>query len=258
MARTERTISDVVREIVTSLPETEEIVSHGSPTFRVRGKIFATYTINHHGDGRVALNLVAPRGAQAAFVKMQSKIYFVPPYVGPRGWLGVELNRGLGWDTVREHVQDAYEMVAPPELVAAVKDFWIRPPTRKFRPEEIDRFKGKVAVAVLKKLDAICTRLPETKPGSKFGSPIWRAGTKTFVCAHYYTGRLKLLFWVGAAEQKKLARDKRFEVSRYTGHSGWIDLDVEEKQNWEEIKQLVIESYRHFALKRMLKALDMG
>ena len=72
MAKTQRTISDVVRDIMASLPETEEFVSHGSPTFRVRGKIFAAYTINHHGDGRVALILIAPRGAQAVFTKMQS------------------------------------------------------------------------------------------------------------------------------------------------------------------------------------------
>jgi hypothetical protein len=51
-----------------SLSGAEEFLTHGSLAFRVRGKIFATYTINHHGDGRVALNLVAPRGAQAAFV----------------------------------------------------------------------------------------------------------------------------------------------------------------------------------------------
>src|SRR5262245_22566040 len=116
MAKTQRTITDIVREIMGSFPEVEEFVSHGSPTFRVRGKIFATYTINHHGDGRVALNLVAPAGAQAAFVKMQPKIYFVPPYVGPRGWLGVQLDKGLGWGTIREHVRDAYEKAAPAEL----------------------------------------------------------------------------------------------------------------------------------------------
>jgi predicted DNA-binding protein (MmcQ/YjbR family) len=254
MANTQRTISDVVREIMVGFPETAEFVSHGSPTFRVRGKIFATYTINHHGDGRVALNLVAPPGAQAALVKIAPKCYFVPPYVGPRGWLGVQLDKGLGWTTVREHVRDAYEMVAPRELVAAIeKNVRVRPPTRKFRPEEIDRFQGTAAQAVLRKLDAICARLPETERNTRFGSPIWRAGTKTFVCTHYYTGQLKLSFWVGTARQKKLTHDKRFEVSRYTGHSGWIDLDVEEAQDWEEIKHLVIESYRHFALKRMLK-----
>ena len=259
MARTQRTISDVVREIMASLPETEEFVSHGALTFRVRGKIFATYTINHHGDGRVALNLRAPPGAQAAFTRIQPRAYFVPQYVGPRGWLGVELDKGLGWETVCEHVRDAYEMVAPPELVRAVeKDFRVQPPTRKFRPEEIDPFQGKVARTVLKKLDTICGRLPETEPGAKFGSPMWKVGKKTFVSTHYYTGRLKLSFWVGAARQAKLRRDDRFEDSRYTGHSGWIDLDAEGRQDWEEIKQLAIESYRHFALKRMLKALEEG
>ena len=85
------------------------------------------------------------------------------------------------------------------ELVCSVdREFRVRPPTRKFRPEEIDPFRGKVARAVLKKLDAICARLPETEPGTKFGSPMWRVGKKTFVSTHYYTGRLKLSFWVGA------------------------------------------------------------
>lgn len=257
MARTERTISDVLREIMASLPETEEFVSHGFPTFRVRGKIFATYTINLHGDGRVALNLMAPAGAQAAFVKTRPTTYFVPPYVGPKGWLGVELDKGLGWETVRGHVRDAYEIVAPRELVRAIeKDVRVRPPTRKFRPEEVDPFQGKAARAVLKKLDAICARLPETEPGARFGSPIWKVGKKTFVCAHYYTDRLKLSFWVGAARQAKLSKDRRYGISAYTGPSGWIDLDVDEPQDWDEIKQLSLESYRHFALKRMLKALD--
>jgi predicted DNA-binding protein (MmcQ/YjbR family) len=257
MAKSQRTISDVVREIMASLPEVEEFESHGFPTFRVRGKIFATYTINHHGDGRVALNLMAPRGAQAAFVKMRPRVYFVPPYVGPRGWLGIELDKGLEWGAVRDHVRDAYEMVAEKDLVrAAAKEFRVRPPTRKFRPEEIDRFQGKVARAVLRKLDGICGRLPETSQATRFGSPIWKVGKKTFVGTHYYTGRLCLTFWVGAARQAKLGKDNRYGVSRYTGHNGWIDMDAEEQQDWQEIEQLALESYRHFALKRMLRALE--
>jgi predicted DNA-binding protein (MmcQ/YjbR family) len=148
-------------------------------------------------------------------------------------------------------------MVAPAQLMKTVdRDARVRPPTRKFRPEEIDPFKGKAAQAVLKKLGALCAALPETSPSAVFGSPVWRAGSKSFVCAHYYTGRLKLSFWVGNARQKELKKDDRYEVSRYTGHNGWIDLDVEEEQDWKEIKQLVIGSYRHFALKRMLKQLE--
>jgi predicted DNA-binding protein (MmcQ/YjbR family) len=257
MAKKERTITDVVRDIMASLPETEEFVSHGSPTFRVRGKIFGAYTINHHGDGRVALILIAPRGAQAVFTKMKPGAYFVPPYVGPKGWLGIELDQGLAWETVREHVRDAYELVAPSALVNAIdKNFRVEPPTRKFRPEEIDRFQGKTAKAVLRKLAAICSALPETQAGTQFGSPVWKAGKKTFVSTHYYTGRLNLSFWVGSKRQAMLTKDDRYRISAYTGHNGWIDLDVEEHQDWDEIKELALESYRHFALNRMLKALD--
>jgi predicted DNA-binding protein (MmcQ/YjbR family) len=274
MPKRERTISNVVREIMAALPEVEEFVSHGMPTFRPRGrKVFAMYTINHHGDGRVALWLMAPAGAQRALVKLGARSgergagktkskkgnawpYFVPPYVGPSGWLGIELDKGLGWSTVCEHVREAYAMVAPAELVRSMKrDFSVRPPTRKFRPEEIDRFQGNAAQSVLKKLDAIVLRLPETERGTRFGMPTWQAGTKVFATAHYYTGRLKLSFWVGAARQKELIADKRFEISQYTGHNGWIDLDVEEEQDWAEIGALALESYRHFALKRMLKGL---
>jgi predicted DNA-binding protein (MmcQ/YjbR family) len=259
MTKTQRTISDVVRDIMANLPEMEESVSHGSPTFRVRGKIFASYTINHHGDGRVALNLIAPPGAQAAFTKMQPKAYFVPPYVGPKGWLGVELDKGLGWKTVRQHVRDAYEVVAPPDLVNAIeKHFRVTPPARKFRPEEIDPFKGKAVKTVLRKLEAICVALPETEPGTQFGSPVWRAGKKTFVSTNYHTGRLNLSFKVGAKRQAKLTKDDRYHVSPYTGGNGWIDLDVEDHQDWHEIKQLTLESYRQLALKRMLRALNEG
>jgi len=252
-----RTITDVVHDIMAKLPEAEEFISHGAQTFRVRGKVFAFYTINHHGDGRVALNLVAPPGAQAAFVKMRPKVYFVPAYVGSRGWLGVKLDKGLAWSEVCEQVREAYAKIAPEALVRGVDaKFSVRPPSRKFRADEIDHFAGKTARAVLKKMDWICSRLPETERSSKFGCPMWKAGAKTFVCAHYYSGRLKLQVWVGAARQKLLSRDKRFQVSQYTGHNGWIDLDVEREQDWDEIERLVLESYRHFALKRMLKVLD--
>lgn len=258
-----RTITDVVRDIMAVLPEVEEFISHGQPTFRIPGrKVFATYTINHHGDGRVALNLMAPRGAQAAFVAMRPRVYFVPPYVGPAGWLGIELDKGLAWSTVCEHVREAYAMVAPSALVESLpKTIRVAPPTRKFRPEEIDRFQSKPAQAILKKLDTILLKLPETARGSCFGSPTWQAGAKTFAIAHYYTGRLKLSFWVGPTQQRKLKKDPRFTIAQYNGHNGWIDLDIDPgdvnkaKQDWPEITVLTLESYRHFALQRMLKKL---
>ncbi|HKE95898.1 MAG TPA: MmcQ/YjbR family DNA-binding protein, partial [Povalibacter sp.] len=87
-------INGAVREVCLWLPEAEEFMSHGSPNFRVRGKTFAAYCVNHHGDGRVALWLNAPEGAQALYTREEPKHFFVPPYVGPRGWLGVNLDKG--------------------------------------------------------------------------------------------------------------------------------------------------------------------
>ena len=65
-----------------------------------------------------------------------------------------------------------------------------------------------------------------------------------------------LQFWVGTDQQPLLTQDPRYRVPAYIGNNGWIELDVEDQADWEEIEDLLLGSYRHFALKRMLKALD--
>src|ERR1700744_6351890 len=115
-----RNTDQAVREACLWLPSAEEFLSHGSPNFRVAGKTFATYTVNHHGDGRVALWLKLPAGAQEALVQAQPKHYFVPPYVGVRGWVGVRLDSGLAWNRIVTLVREAYEGVAPAVLRAAI------------------------------------------------------------------------------------------------------------------------------------------
>ena len=251
-----RNISQAVRELMALFPETEEVESHGSPSFRVRGKTFATYTINHHGDGRVALNLDSPPGAQQLYTEMEPEYYFVPPYTGPKGWLGVELNTGISWSSVAARVREAYEKRAPKTLADALGDrIDAPPPDRPFRPEEIDPFLGRRAQTVLEQLDALCARLPETSQARQFGNPVWKAGKKTFVSTAYYTGRMTLSFWVGPERQLALSDAPRYHIPAYMGHNGWISLDVEDHADWDEIEGLLLESYRHFALKRMLKAL---
>jgi hypothetical protein len=254
-----RDISEVVRELCLWFPETEAVLSHGSPDFRVKGKTFATYVINHHGDGRVALWLNAPQGAQDHYVKQEPKHYFVPPYVGPRGWLGVNLDQGISWKTVAKLVRDAYAKVAPAALTASLgKTIEIKPPTAKLSPEEIDPMQSKRAQAVLKEMRAICLSLPETTEALQFGHPVWRAGKKVFAQAYCYRSerKLQLGFWVGVDQQALLIRDKHFSIPPYMGHNGWIALDVTKEANWREIRSLALFSYRHFALGRMLKALD--
>ena len=90
-----------VREICLGLPETSERLSHGAPTFFVREKrSFATVWNNHHGDGRFALICAAPEGMQAALVETDPERFYVPPYVGHRGWIGVRLDRGFDRDEI--------------------------------------------------------------------------------------------------------------------------------------------------------------
>jgi predicted DNA-binding protein (MmcQ/YjbR family) len=257
----QKNISDAVREVCLWFPESTAVISHGSPDFRVNGKTYATYAINHHGDGRIALWLNAPQGAQQHYVKQEPKHFFVPPYVGPRGWLGVHLDKGISWKTVAKLVREAYEKVAPPALAKSLdKTIEIKPPTTTLSPEEFDPMQSKRALAVLEDLREICLSLPQTSEDKQFGNPVWRAGKKVFAQAYCYRPelRLQLGFWVGVDQQALLTRDKHFSIPPYMGHNGWIALDVSKDANWQEIRSLALFSYRHFALDRMLKALDTG
>ena len=103
------------------LPETTERLSHGEPTWFVRGeKVFVTYADRHHDD-RIAFWCAAPEGAQRGLVASDPDRFFVPPYVGHRGWLGVYLDVPVDWDEIAALVVDAYRVVAPRRLVAQIE-----------------------------------------------------------------------------------------------------------------------------------------
>jgi hypothetical protein len=107
-----------IRELCLALPETSERLSHGQPTFFVREKrSFLIVLENHHDDGRFAIWCAAEEGVQEMLVEADPERFFRPPYVGPRGWLGVRLDRGLHWDELAGIVEDAYAEVAPEKLV---------------------------------------------------------------------------------------------------------------------------------------------
>jgi hypothetical protein len=117
-----------VRELCLGLPETNERLSHGSPTFFIRDKkTFVSYLDNHHGDGRLALWCAAPPGMQDALVRGEPEHYFVPAYVGHRGWVGVRLDRGLEWNEIAGAIEEAYLTVAPPRLAEAAIQARARP-----------------------------------------------------------------------------------------------------------------------------------
>jgi hypothetical protein len=110
-----------LRRLCLALPETTERLSHGEPTWFVRDKkTFVTYA-DHHHDDRLGFWCAAPPGAQEALVGSDPERFFRPPYVGHRGWLGVRLDVAeVDWGEIAEIVVDAYRVVAPKRLVAAL------------------------------------------------------------------------------------------------------------------------------------------
>ena len=109
---------DALRVRCLALPEATERLSHGEPTWFVRGKkTFVTFA-DHHHDDRLAFWCAAPPGAQEALVASDPEKFFVPPYVGGRGWIGVRLDVPTDWDEIAGLVTDAYRQVAPKRLLA--------------------------------------------------------------------------------------------------------------------------------------------
>jgi hypothetical protein len=109
-----------VRRICSALPETTERLSHGEPTFFVKGKVYVMFADNHHHDGHVAIWIPVPSGFQEAFIEADPQTYFKPPYVGVRGWVGIELSR-IGDKDLTFHIQTAWELIAPKRLVSMTR-----------------------------------------------------------------------------------------------------------------------------------------
>ena len=121
MAR-RKTPLDRVREICLALPEAIEKEAWGGPTFRVK-KMFAMFVDNHHGDGRVALWIKSTAEDQDVLVDNEPERFFVPPYMGASGWVGVRLEKGrVDWGVVEELVEDGYRLVAPKKLAAQLDE----------------------------------------------------------------------------------------------------------------------------------------
>ena len=79
-----------VRRICLALPGTTEKLSHGEPAF-FAGKLYASMSTNHHNDGHYAVLIPAAAGVQEAMVAVEPKKFYRPPYVGVKGWVGIEL-----------------------------------------------------------------------------------------------------------------------------------------------------------------------
>ena len=104
-----------VRRVCISLPETTEKLSHGEPTFFVRKKVYAMLSNNHHNDGHVAVTIPAAIGIQEALIAANPAKFYRPPYVGVRGWVGIELKQ-VSDEELTLHLREAWRLIAPEKL----------------------------------------------------------------------------------------------------------------------------------------------
>lgn len=102
-----------------ALPETSTKLSHGQHAFAVAGKMFAYFTDNHHGDGRTALLLkTSGLEEQEMLIEGDPGLYYRPPYIGHKGWIGLRLDLGEpDWDHVSDRIAYSWELTAPRRLL---------------------------------------------------------------------------------------------------------------------------------------------
>jgi hypothetical protein len=103
------------------MPGAWEKLSHGEPTFFAGKKVFAMFANNHHNDGHIAVWCPAPLGMQAILIEAEPKKFYKPPYVGVRGWIGINLNQ-IRDEELASHLSQAWQMIAPKKLQTIGKE----------------------------------------------------------------------------------------------------------------------------------------
>ncbi|MBK6807415.1 MAG: MmcQ/YjbR family DNA-binding protein [Sandaracinaceae bacterium] len=110
-----------LRAICMALPETNERISHGEPTwFAGKGKVFAMLDNHHHGSPHLAVWLPQSLEGQLTLLEADPERFFRPPYVGPKGWVGVVLDTSPDWAEIALLVRESYQLVATAKLRKAL------------------------------------------------------------------------------------------------------------------------------------------
>ncbi len=109
-----------VRHICAVLPESTEKLSHGEPTFFVGKKVYAMFANNHHGDGHIAVWIPVAAGLQPVLIETSPQKFFYPPYVGVRGWAGIELSQ-IDDEELTSLIHNAWKLIAPKKLHSLIQ-----------------------------------------------------------------------------------------------------------------------------------------
>lgn len=248
-----------VRDIGLAFPGADVKLSHGAPSFHVRGKMFLTFVDNHHGDGRLAVWCKAVPEEQRRLVAQDPARFFVPPYVGVGGWVGVRLDEPEpDWIELAILVEDAWTKVAPKSSVTAAR----KPattakkkaaPKAEKKPLELPTTDAKVAEKALAKLTEVCATLTESwceRQGTHATFRVRGRPFAYFMDNHHGDEIISVAVKVDKREQGTLikAEPKRYYMPAYIGAKGWVGIRLDvPRVDWKDVAARVAESHAEVA-----------
>ena len=243
-----------VRTICHGFPGAEEKLSHGAPSFHVRGKMFLHFVDDHHHAGRLAVWCKCTFERQRALVAADPDRYFVPPYVGVRGWVGARLDRPTtDWVELAILVEEGWLSIAPPKLA---RGEGARPGPPPPPPARVTT-DAKVARDALARLTKICLAHPGAARELEASHATFVVGKKAFACFldnHHGDGKIVACVRGDRGENAKLRKKDpaRYGAPAYIGPRGWLGIRVDRgRVDWKEIAARVAASYLAVAPKRL-------
>jgi hypothetical protein len=242
-----------VREVCLGFPAAEEKLSHGAPSFHVRGKMFLMFVDNHHDDGRVAVWCKSTFDEQKRLVAGNPGRFFVPPYVGVSGWVGVRVDGpDTDWIELSILVEEGWRAIAPPRIARGEGV-----PPRKPAPPPSPRVTTdeKVARAALARVTKICLALPGAECAAEGRHATFRVRQKPFAYFldnHHGDGIIGVCVRGDKRANASLVKKDpaRFFSPAYIGPRGYLGvrLDVS-RVDWNGVAERVAASYRSVAPK---------
>lgn len=240
-------IYERVYRMALGFPGAEHKLSHGAPSFHVRGKMFLNFVDSHHGDGRVGVWCKATPGDQRRLVAQDPQRFYVPPYVGVKGWVGVRLDQAnADWIELAILVEEAWASVAPKSIARGGAAVGTPPSPPPKRPTT----DAKVAQHAREKLTAICLALPETSCERSASHATYYVRKKVFAYFldnHHGDEIVAAAFKLPKGGNRKLAKvdPKRFYLPQYMHGAGYVGmrLDTKKKVDWSEVAERARESW---------------
>lgn len=244
-----------VRAICLGFPAAEEKLSHGAPSFHVRGKMFLNFVDDHHGDGRIAVWCKCTLDEQKRLVASKPSRFFVPPYVGVKGWLGVNVDEAnADFIELAILVEEGWRSVAPPKVLRGE----VEPPRASPPPTPRVQTDAKVAREALDRLTAIVAGLPGAEVERESRHATFRVKKKVFAYFldnHHGDGIVGVCVRGKPRANAALlkADPKRHFMPAYIGPRGYLGvrLDVP-RVDWKDVAERLRESYRGVAPKALL------